>query len=411
MIDFRLRWNQYRALRRRIGGKGTTVFVVKKLLGIPIKQNDWVEDSRGGSPSGVDRAVGYLYQKRPIDTRVSEERSINWYIPDFGPSSGGHLNIVRFAALLRDRGFESRFVLVGPTQLANAQQVSRALSGFGFGTFTCFVGAKTAIPARIHLATGWQTVSALPAPSELYGCGYFVQDFEPDFYPAGNNRSMASNTYRSDLPAFTAGSWVADRLAEFGVPCEFFGFSADTDLYFPRKRKNDGIVRILFYARPPTERRCFEVGILALQELHRRHPEYDFILVGWDVPSSHTSFPFLNAGMLAIPELPELYSSVDVALVLSATNASLLPLEIMACGTTVVSNSGPNVEWLLDESVAFLAPLDPESLADEIERAVRNEAERRRRSEEGLKRIREFSWETQADKFAEWLRKLEVTGP
>jgi O-antigen biosynthesis protein len=410
-MDVRLRWNQYKALRRRIGGRASTIFVVKKALGIPIRQHDWVDDSRSGSPSGVDLAIGYLFQKRPADDRLSEPKTVNWYIPDFGPTSGGHLNIVRFAALLRDRGFESRFVLVGPSQLANAQQMSRALSGFGFGTFTCFVGVKTCLPARIHLATGWQTVSALPRNSQLYACGYFVQDYEPDFYPAGNNRSMASRTYRSDLPAFTAGSWVAERLTEIGVPCDYFGFSADNDLYFPHPRKHDGKTRILFYARPPTERRCFEVGILALQELHRRHPDFDFILVGWDVPSSYASFPFLNAGMLTIPELPDLYSSVDIALVLSATNASLLPLEIMACGATVVSNSGPNVEWLLDESIAFLAPLDPSQLADEIERAVSDQAERRRRSEEGMRRIREFSWETQGDKFADWLLKLEVNCP
>ena len=84
----------------------------------------------------------------------------------------------------------------------------------------------------------------------------------------------------------------------------------------------------------------------------------------------------MAAGILRLDELPDLYAQCDVALVLSMTNLSLLPLELMACRCAVVSNRGPNVEWLLNDEIAMLCDPTPEALAEAICAALTDDAMR-----------------------------------
>jgi O-antigen biosynthesis protein len=403
----RLRAQQAKDLRLRIGARGTAKFVVRRALGWRPARFPGYASGRKGS---VETSFAYLFESPSTSRRCNDPgvpNTINWYIPDFGPGSGGHRTILRFARLLSDRGFESRFVLVGPSQLWSSQDLHKALENFGEGAYTCFVGAASAPPAEFHLATGWQTVASLPPRSPGIRRGYFVQDFEPDFYGAGTRRALAESTYQPDLPAITAGGWLAETLHEkYGMRTQAVGFAAELDIYRPRVRREKDIVRVAFYARPPTERRCFELGVLALEEVHRRRPEVEFLFVGWDVPASNCSFPFHNGGTISTEELADVYSQADAVLVLSATNLSLVPLESMACGTPLVSNRGAWVEWLLNDDNSFLADSNPHSIADAVLAALEKGVERDRRIKAGLKLARSLDWGVHADTYAAWLLAL-----
>ena len=75
--------------------------------------------------------------------------------------------------------------------------------------------------------------------------------------------------------------------------------------------------------------------------MFKKNSDVEFVLVGWDVSNYSLPFSHLNTGFLSLDELQDLYSQVDVDLVISSTNLSLLPLELMACKCPVVSNLGP----------------------------------------------------------------------
>lgn len=110
--------------------------------------------------------------------------------------------------------------------------------------------------------------------------------------------------------------------------------------------------------------------------------------------------------MLSLEELPDLYSQCDAALVLSLSNVSLLPLELMACGCLVVSNRGPNVEWLLNDEVALLAEPRIETLVEALERAVYDVPLHDRLVGNALAKVAGTSWEREAAKMAEIFRSL-----
>jgi glycosyltransferase involved in cell wall biosynthesis len=128
----------------------------------------------------------------------------------------------------------------------------------------------------------------------------------------------------------------------------------------------------------------------------------EFVFAGGDVANYDLPFPFLNAGLVSLDELPDLYSKVDAALVISSTNLSLLPLELMACGCPVVSNSGENVEWMLQDGVnATLATPTVESLSLAINRVLNDEAYRTKIIDSSLEFSAKTSWSKEIDQFVD----------
>ena len=115
---------------------------------------------------------------------------------------------------------------------------------------------------------------------------------------------------------------------------------------------------------------------MVLNLVHKALPSTEFILAGWDTSNYEIPFPHLAAGTVRVDELPDVYAQCDVALVLSLTNLSLMPLELMACRCAVVSNRGANVEWLLNDDVAMLCDSTPEALANAVCEALVNDAKR-----------------------------------
>jgi glycosyltransferase involved in cell wall biosynthesis len=138
----------------------------------------------------------------------------------------------------------------------------------------------------------------------------------------------------------------------------------------------------------------------------QRQPETEFILAGWDTSGYHIPFPHLACGTVGLDDLPNLYSQCDVALVLSLTNISLLPLELMACGCAVVSNQGPNVEWLLNDEVSVLSGSSPEQLTDAICHLLQDDERREAISSRAEVFTQGMTWEHVALGFAVGLQKV-----
>jgi len=275
-----------------------------------------------------------------------------WFIPDFGIGSGGHLNIFRMIFNLEKLGMKSDIVICGYSQWVNEFIAKQTIDNnfFQLSSRIYFVNNESDIKKldkyHVGMATSWQTAYYVNNFSNCINKFYFVQDFEPFFYPRGSSFVFAENTYKFGFSGISAGSWISTKLTtEYGMECTPFSFSYDKELYLKHKKRDDK-KRVFFYARPPTDRRGFELGLFALNELYKKDAKVEFVLAGWDTSEYKIPFPHLNAGVLSISELSDLYSQCNVALVLSFTNLSLLPLEILASGCEVLLNDGDNNTWL-----------------------------------------------------------------
>ena len=337
------------------------------------------------------------------------ERSMTWLIPDFEASSGGHINIVRMMDLLRTRGFPNQHVvIVEPHRWASAAEAQEAFSrAFNVEGITVSVGVKSIEPCHFLVATGWQTAYWVAKYRDTLERLYFVQDFEPHFFAHGSEYCFAEDTYRLGLTGITAGTWLAEKLStDYGMKTFAFSFGCDSEFYRPMGRRESPTKHIFFYARPVTPRRSFEMGLLALDRVCKARSDTAVLFAGWGVGDCVIPLPHLNAGTVPLPQLPDLYSQCDVALVLSATNLSLLPLEVAACGCPMVINDTPNANWLLSRDEALYCDMNVDAIADAINRLLDDDELRAAIAEAGMKRARVATWEAEADKVAGFLKDL-----
>ena len=349
-------------------------------------------------PMDVVGDYGWILTKESPATRrppASGPLVINWLTTDVIEGSGGLLGLFRAVYHLEQWGHKNRIYMVG-NNTSGAKQATEIARESYFPIKAQVEVFQGQVPDSDALvATHWTTAYTVRGLGNTAAKFYFVQDVEPLFFPAGSSCEFVKQTYRWGFQGITLGPWIADVLQrDFGMSCTPFGFSYDRETYspegehyFPERKR-----RVLFYARPRTERRGFELGVLALSLVARRLPETEFVLVGFPPRAIQLPFEAVLPGVLSPARLAALYRSCSLALVLSYTNLSLLPLELMACNCPVVSNTGPNVEWLLTDQNSQLAESNPEALAEAVVGLLQDESLRARKIAAGRTLAESTDW-------------------
>jgi glycosyltransferase involved in cell wall biosynthesis len=191
----------------------------------------------------------------------------------------------------------------------------------------------------------------------------------------------------------------------YGARADVFELGVDLDIY-----RLTGVPRddhtIVYYARRSTPRRATEMGLLALGEVVRRRPGTRVVLFG-DTRAPRLPFPHEFAGVLDEPALARLYCEATAGLVISLTNYSRMPKEMMACGLPVVDVRHPSVvsAFPAGEQVIELADMDFVSIADRLE-ALLDDAERRKRlGEAGRNFVQGMTWAAAADQIEHAARR------
>lgn len=273
---------------------------------------------------------------------------IAWIMSPPGRESGGHQNLFRFIKFAEEAGHKCSIYFYSTQELSPSIRETRAMvsdsSAYANVDASMQIYSRdSGVKSGTHalFATGWET--AYPAFLDRSDARrfYFVQDYEPSFYALGSQALLAENTYKFGFHGITAGGWLSHKLStEYGMTCDSFDFAVDKTHYsVTNTGKRD---EIFFYARPVTARRAFELGILALADFAEMRPDVTINLAGWDVSSWDIPFEYKNLASLDLTELNTVYNRCAAGLVLSLTNMSLLPLELMSSGVAPVVNDGPN---------------------------------------------------------------------
>jgi hypothetical protein len=360
----------HRALRSlKTEGPRQAASRVFNRLAIDLNQNRLGESLvRPEDAVAVDWTLPPSFATDPPEPKTTHVKTA-WIISPPGRTSGGHQNAFRFMDFLEKAGHsvtvyfyttEEREVDVAAIRamlqttsaypdLAGDLRVYDPEKGLDADTDAIF-------------ATGWET--AYPAfrhPSNARRF-YFTQDFEPAFYASGSDYVLAENTYRFGFHGFSAGRWLSTKLtADYGMPGDFYDYAVDKEHYsiINSSPRNE----VLFYARPPTARRAFEFGRLVLTELHRLRPDIIINMVGWDISPYYVPFPYVNHTALDISQLNDVYNRCAAALILSLTNMSLLPMEVMSSGVVPVVNDAPNTREIFESPYMDYQPMSPGAMA------------------------------------------------
>lgn len=336
-------------------------------------------------------------------TILSDEKLVvNWIIPEVGVGSGGHWNIFRFVSLLEEQGMHNRIYVLNPKKILTDQDLKAFLkTHFHFTNENVEVYHSTDSVRYAHatVATSWQTAYFLRRFNNTLSKFYFIQDFEPLFFPMGSEYLLAENTYRFGFRGITAGEWLKQKMCrDYHMEADSFLFSYDREIYRPSAKK-DTVKRLFLYARPETPRRCFELAVLALCRLYEKSPDIEVIMAGENVENYKVPFHCIVTGNLSLPQLAELYSQCDICLVMSSTNLSLMPIEIMACNSVCACPAGANNEWMINKENAIVISDDPLEIADTLFDALNNPGYLEKLRKNGLEFARSYTtWEKEAEK-------------
>lgn len=331
---------------------------------------------------------------------------LNWVIPEPGIGGGGHTTIFRFVSGLEKRGIHNRIYLMYPGKFSSDEMCAKFVEKYyGLDCSTTEVHIHLSDMGYAHgtLATSWETAYPVRHFQNTVSKFYFVQDFEPLFFPVGSNYVFAENTYHFGFRGITAGDWLRDKLhRDYGMVTDSFSFSYDRNYYLPREKKDDKN-RIFFYARPFTGRRAFEFGLLALGEVSKQVPDLEVVFAGEDVRSYKIDFPFVNKGVLPPAKLSELYAQCDMCLILSGTNLSLLPLEVMASNSVAVCTKGPNSDWLVNDENSVMVDFEMDDVVEKLVYYMNHKEELAQKRKKGMEFAQKTSWETEIEKVKEAL--------
>jgi glycosyltransferase involved in cell wall biosynthesis len=346
----------------------------------------------------------------PLPGMAERERlHIAVVIPPFRIGSGGHNSIFQICLGLERQGHTVSIWLHDPSgvQASEWPAVVRDTIRRHFAPLEApvYKGFDHWFGADVVVATGWQTVFEVTQLKNCRARAYLVHDHENEFYPTSAESIWAEATYRLGLFHIAASPWLKSVIEDkYGGAATVFDFGVDHDVYrpldVPRRRDT-----VLFYSRHVTPRRAVPLGLLALAELHRRRPDVRVVFFGDRVPPP-ASFSFEDVGIASQTELAALYNEATVGLVLSLTNYSLVPQEMLACGLPCVDLAGFCSETVFGrDGPVELAGFDADAIADAIERLLDDEPRWQARSDAGRAFVREHTWESASRKVEAALRE------
>ena len=399
------------ALRAAVGASHNVGSGMSKVVGI----------LREGGPRALARRLArYAYGRTNaaaldeplLDDDIADSTQLNLAIPERRPprsqplrigwvtvppraGSGGHTTLFRMVEAVERAGHDCRLFLYDRYG-GDVRTHERVIRDW-WPNIRADIGDGTDGIADVDacIASSWDTAHVLAcrgtAPMRRL---YFVQDFEPYFYPRGSMYSLAEDTYRFGFRCIALGEMVAQLLrSEVSISPDVTEFGCDTSVYRPLPdRSRTGVV---LYARPTVPRRGYWLARLALQRFHALHPDVDIHLYGSVV--NGLSFPTIQHGRLTPLELNELYNSSIAGLAMSFTNISLVAEEMLAAGTIpVVNDSIYSRADLVNEHVAWATPT-PNGIAAALS-AVVSRPDRDGAAKAAAESVGQFGWtRAQAD--------------
>jgi len=341
--------------------------------------------------------------------------TVNWVLLEPIIGSGGYTSVFRMIRHLVESGHEVRAyiqpdnLLVGKTE----KEIEGFITQHFFETGAHIVKGHDFARSDAIVATAWPTARKVSDDRGSRKKFYYVQDFEPYFYPMGEEYVEAESTYKLGLSHITLGQWLTNLLRErYGADADYIDFGLDREIYYPHPARNPDRPRIVFYARPSTPRRGFNLGVEALNLVHRSAPDVEIVMFGAEHLKEYPiPFPYVNLGIASEEELAELYSSATMGLVLSYTNCSFVPFEMMACRCPVVAVDTEPLRGILQDGVnAIVTAAEPRSLAQGMLALLEDEGLRQRIVVNAYQDVQGLSWEKSMQQFEDiLLQKVSST--
>lgn len=310
---------------------------------------------------------------------------------------GGTLSVLQHVNQLLLRGIEARVFSLGPNDLPEYPLLAPVIP----------ITARELLSLEdvALIATFWPTAYLL---SEMKQGFYYVQDYEPWFYPEGSRlRAAASASYQRGLKTVCKTSFLAKTLLdEQGIEATEISPGIDRGIFYAgEQERHFGRPRLSALFRSQTVRRGARELIQVVRSLVDRLPELEIRFFGDSHGLPEDLLPHVEMlGELAPQQVGKLYRDSDIVVDMSHWHGfGRLGIEGLCCGAVPVLTDSGGVRSYAEES--FLIR-DTEEASERIVLLCRDREKRLELRRKGLARVSEFSEERAVD---DWIELLKVT--
>lgn len=336
------------------------------------------------------------YMDAPVSKEAHKKR-IAWVIPFPGKGSGGHRTIVQNVNALIRHGYECDIYSEAPNEVKDETVANLIDEYYETCAAKVYAGYNHREKYDLIFATGWQSLNFVQV-MEADQKAYFIQDYEPWFFPMGDDYLNIENSYRLGYKPITIGRWLSAKMVnEFSAESQYFDFCADLSVYKPLNavEKENAICYVL---QPEKPRRGTTIALQALKVLKEKRPDIKIYLYG---SSRKINIPFEaeKLGIIPVEECNKLYNKCKIGLCLSASNPSRIPFEMMAAGLPVVELYRENNLYDLPEGGIQLAETSPASIAYTIMELLDDEIRLKKMSAFGPSYMKDYPLEKGFEQF------------
>ena len=281
----------------------------------------------------------------------------------------------------------------------------------------------------IFMATSWWTAyngyKTLQWQKDTYSgyspLIYFIQDFEPGFYPWSSRYALADDTYKSryDTCAVFNSSFLADyfKINQYHFAYEYMfepRLNQNLKAYLESDSRSTAKKKQIFiYGRPSVARNAFTLIIESLKKWVWMQED----IKDWEIVSAGELHPQIDigngktvrsVGKMTLDEYAKVLSEsmLGISLMVSP-HPSYPPLEMAMFGMGVITNHYANKDlssW--HENIVSLESASPESISQELHTMCRSLAENPQKYISGKLRNEQYMSSSNQFEFVTDIKKI-----
>lgn len=327
---------------------------------------------------------------------------------------GHHVTVVHPAVLLKDTPTARRLRHLGKYLWRLLDGSHRSRTWIAMHPAVQLLWTPSAHPryipnADIVVATAWQTAEWVGHYPQAKGVQfYLIQGLETW---AGSDERVRA-TWRLPIRKMVVSRWLQQIAHSIGQEAEYIPNGLDFEVYgidIPSAERRASRILMLYH---DAHWKGAADGLTALEKVRETVPDLELSLFG--VSSAPSRLPSWIRYYRRPPTnvLRRLYNEAAIFVSASRTEGwGLTASEALMCGCALaVTDTGGHREFALHNETALLSPIqDPDTLADNVIRLIRDRELRLRLATAGHAYIQRFSWESALDSLEQTLTRALMT--
>ncbi len=350
------------------------------------------------------REIKSLEKVKQEKVGKNKNMKICFLLPGIYPFRGGTTSILRLGTYLEEFGHSVYYATYTSQSEREMEKNAKTNLPYVKGNFLNIKSLKKQ-KFDIGVATYWVSVYYLARFESLFKAKvYFVQDFEPAFYPEGDLHYFALNSYKLGLHLITLGEWnkhkIANSTGEEKIRSVDFPFEIKQYSIVERDIEIKDRLNIALYVKTVPKRGALLLfnGLEILKDkLEKRGIKTEIMVFGLD----RFAKPPIgkNMGRLTADQLRKLYSRCHIGMVASFTNISLVPYEMIASGLPVFEAKDGSAPFFFKENEMVFFNSYPSDIAEKVSHYTQNPEKLNKTLKNAQKAIKDKTWEKTAKQF------------